>query len=103
MLDFRRRLVARLGRRFATANKVMGVLKLVFSEAFYRQDIDANPAQGIGNVKTYPQEAGTFTAEELRKLFPADSLGPWRNTREYTCFLLAATTRTRRSEVPALR
>lgn len=101
ILDFRSRVVKKNGA--PTAKKVMNVLKAVFNEAEFREEIDRNPTKGIGSIGYESKEAGTFTREELLDLFPADSLGPWRDVGEYTCFFMAASTGMRRGEILALR
>ncbi|MEX2443447.1 MAG: site-specific integrase [Alkalispirochaeta sp.] len=101
LLDFRSRLQAKFSAN--SVNKVMKTLKTVFTEALYRQDIESNPAAGIGNIKYEKSELGIFTVNELFSFFPASSLGPWKDSYDYTCFLIAATTGMRRSEILALR
>jgi len=103
LLDFRVRLMRLLPGKIRTVNKTMGVLKLIFNEGVYREDLDHNPAAGIGNVKYQVMKSGTFTLEELKVLFPADQLGPWLDLQDYTTFLLAAATGMRRGEILALR
>lgn len=100
ILDFRSRIKEKEGA--PTASKVLKVLKTVFNEADYREDIDRNPAESVGDVKYDSEEAGIFTREELFALFPEDSVGPWMDVAEYTCFFLAATTGMRRGEILAL-
>jgi integrase len=63
----------------------------------------SNPAQGIGNTKYQVPKSGILTLEELSKLFPADSLKPWKDLFDYTAFLVAAATGMRKGEVLALR
>ena len=38
----------------------------------------------------YRREAGIFTVEELHAVFPAEGLGPWADSVDFTCFMLAA-------------
>jgi integrase len=101
LLDFRGRVRESLGTN--SVNKVMKTLKTIFAEAVYRQDLEINPAAGIGNIKYEQEELGIFTVNELFSFFPADSFGPWKDIYDYTCFLIAATTGMRRSEILALR
>jgi integrase len=86
-----------------TANKALAVLKTICKEAFFREDLDRDPTSGVGNLKEIRKEPGIFTAEELRALFPAEGLGPWKGLLDKTCFLLAADTGMRRGELLALR
>lgn len=101
ILDLRSRIVEKDGA--PTAKKVLKVLKTVFNEAEYREDIDRNPVKKIGDISYISEERGIFNREELLALFPEDSLGPWRDVGEYTLFFLTATTGMRRGEVLALR
>ena len=81
----------------------MKAIKVVFSEAVYREDLPYNPALGLGNVVTNNKEAGIFSELELRALFrnPYDSL-LWQSPSDYICFLIAASTGMRSGEVLAL-
>jgi integrase len=101
VLDFRTRLLASYGTR--TVNRTIGVLKVIFKEGMFREELVRDPTIGVGNVKEHPAQVGTFTAEELRALFPEEIPGPWKGRLDYTCFLLAATTGMRRGEIYALR
>ena len=103
LLDFRIRLVKKLPGKTRTINLIMGALKVIFNEGVFREDLEHSPAAGIGNIKYQVQKSGVFTLEELKKLFPADKLGPWQDPQDYTAFLLAAATGMRRSEILALR
>ncbi len=103
LLDYRARLQAK-GVSGNTINKIMKAVKVIFSEAVYREDLPYNPALGLGNVVTNNKEAGIFSELELRALFrnPYDSL-LWRSPSDYICFLIAASTGMRSGEVLALR
>ena len=102
ILDFRDRLVGKMG--FArTVQKTMGALKTVIKEAFFREEIDRDPTQGIGNTRYVPAETGIFTEEELKRIFPAKIPGPWINVHAYAVFLTAAVTGMRRGEILALK
>ena len=101
ILLYRSRLIKKHGYS-RTVQKAMGILKTVMKEAYFREHIDRDPTVGIGKVKYKPSEVGIFTPDELIRLFPADSLGPWIDHQGYTCFMLAATTGMRRGEILAL-
>lgn len=101
VLDFRTRLLSSYSPR--TVNKTIGVLKVIFKEGIFREELERDPTLGVGEVKGERRQVGTFTAEELRALFPAEVPGPWKGRLDYTCFLLAATTGMRRGEIFALR
>lgn len=102
ILDFRAKLQNK-GVSGNTINSIMKAVKVVFSEAVYREDIPYNPATGLGAVKTGNREAGIFTEEELKALFfdPHNNL-LWQTPADYMCFLIAATTGMRSSEILAL-
>jgi integrase len=101
MLELRSRLLEKNAP--ATVNKALGVVKVIFREALYREEINRDPAAGVGKVKYRKEERGIFTVEELRRLFPERGHGPWRDVRDYTFFYLAAVTGLRRGEILALR
>jgi integrase len=101
LLDFRSRV--RAATTPSTTNKVMGVLKVILREAFYREDIESDPTAGIGQIRYQERQRDTFRAEELHALFPASGVGPWSSLLDYTCFFLTAMTGMRRGEVLALR
>ncbi len=103
LLDFRSRLSEQLGDKRTTINKTMGVVKTIFKEAFFREEIDRDPTQGIGNTKEHRREPGIFTEEEIKQLFPSRSFGPWHDIQDYACFLVAFSTGMRRGEILALR
>ena len=100
ILDFRRRLIEK-GTGARTVNMTIGILKIVFHEALFREDIDRDPTLGIGQLKYEQQEIGIFTRQEMIELF-AERPGVWRDLPAYTAFLLAAHCGLRRSEVLAL-
>jgi integrase len=103
IIAFRARLLEKLPGKIRTANKTIGVLKTIFREAVYREDLWSNPAQGIGNTKYQVNKYGVLSLEELKKLFPEDPPGPWKDLAGYTAFLLAAATGMRKGELLALR
>ncbi|MBA7675023.1 hypothetical protein ES703_83251 [subsurface metagenome] len=87
MLDLRSRLLTK--NVPATVNKALGVVKVIFREALYREEINRDPTAGVGRVKYQKQERGIFTTEELRALFPDHGHGPWWDILDYTCFYLS--------------
>ena len=102
ILDFRDRLLGKLGFT-RTVQMTMTGLKTILKEAYFREDIDRDPTQGIGNTRYVPNDTGIFTAEELKRIFPAQIPGPWVNVHAYAVFLTAAVTGMRRSEILALK
>lgn len=103
LIDFRSRLRQELGEKRNTINKVMGVVKTIFKEALYREELEKDPTSGIGNIKEERKPPDAFTLEELQLLFPTETLGHWRDVEDHTCFLVAAATGMRRGEILALR
>ena len=98
LLDFRTRM--RLTHNDSMANRTMGVLKTIFKEALFRQDIDYDPTAGIGLIKTATRTPGTFTEHELDMLFNRDN---FPNERQYILFLLASEAALRRGEILELQ
>ncbi len=102
ILDFRSRLINKKAG-MNTINKTVGLLKTIFNEALFREEINKNPTLGIGNINYETVEVGIFSEEELQNIFPENNLGPWKGKLEYTCFFLAGVTGMRRGEILALR
>ena len=102
VLDFRARLTRKLGAKVNTANKTLAVLKTILKEAVFREDLSRDPTAHVGNLKEHRKEAGYFTADELRALFPLEGLGPWSDLQTKICFLVAGSTGMRRGETLAL-
>lgn len=103
ILSFRGRLARTSPGHLTTANKVLGIIKLIFRRASFLEDVARDPTAGVGNLKETRKEAGIFAAEELKSLFPLVGLGPWRNLQEKDAFLVAASMGLRRGEILALR
>jgi len=101
ILNFRDRLLNK-GVGENTINKVIGILKTAFNEAILREQINRNPTFLIGNIQYQAKEVGIFTIEEIKEIFPIETLGPWSSLLDYTCFLLTCLTGMRRGEVLAL-
>jgi len=97
---FRQRMIAKTTPR--VVNSIVTVLKTVFRDLVKRGIIQHDPTQIIGKIQYQKRESGIFTEAEIKKLFPAEGLGPWLDLQDYTCFLLTATCGLRRSEVLAL-
>lgn len=62
IIDFRSTLT-RKKLAAETVNKIMSCLKVIFNEAFYREDILNNPVQKVGNVRSESKEIDIFTLE----------------------------------------
>ena len=103
VLAFRDRMAAAMPGRANSQNKVMGVVKIVFKEALFREDIASDPTTGVGAMAEHRKVRGDFTLEELARLFPRDGLGPWKDQRERTMFSLAAFCGMRRGEILVLK
>jgi len=87
----------------ATVNLIMGIVKTIFNEAFYREDIVINPAQGLGVSAEKRDEGGIFSPEEIGRMFFGDKIAIWKYEVAYACFFLTAFTGMRRGEVLALQ
>jgi integrase len=103
VIAFRARILEKLPGKIRTVNKTIGVLKTIFREAVYREDLRSNPAQGIGNTKYQVNKSGVLSMEELKKLSPRIRPGSGRTLNGYTAFLLGAATGMRKGELLALR
>ena len=101
VLELRSRLLSKNGSE--SVNKIIGIVKVVFREALFREEIDRDPTAGIGKMKNQQRVRGIFSVEELKKLFPKDGIGSWSDIQDYTCFYLAAVTGARRGELLVLR
>jgi integrase len=101
ILDYRERLIGSKGST-RTAQNAVSALRTILKEAYFREDIDRDPTQGIGVTTYRANEVGIFTEEELRTLFPAEPPGPWQDLYDYGVILTAATTGMRRGEILAL-
>ncbi|MGQ9616323.1 MAG: hypothetical protein ACUVWJ_07955 [Spirochaetota bacterium] len=88
---------------YTTVSKALGIVKVIFREALYLEEINRDPTARLGIMKERIKERGIFTGEELRALFPDHGFRPWRDVHDYTCFYLAAVTGLCRGEVLALR
>ena len=87
----------------ATVYKALGIVKVIFREALYREEISCNPTAGVCRIKEHRKERGILTVEELRELFPDHGNGSWRDMNDHSCFYLAAVTGLWRGEILALR
>lgn len=100
ILDLRGRVLAASG--VSMVNRTVAAVKIAYREAIYREELERNPSDGVGNIQYEAARPGAFSAAELRLLFPAEPPGPWPSLRAYACFLLAVTTGMRKGEVLAL-
>lgn len=96
-------LQARLARTLSpyTVNKTISYVKSIFSEAFFRGDIQNNPAAMVSKIKTKPKDKGIFTPAEIRELF--SSPDKWDTPLAYHVFKFAAYTGRRSGEILALQ
>jgi len=67
VVDLRARLLARSGKP-NTTGKAVEALKVVLSEAEFREEIDANPGARVTKPKAEPRKRGAFTTEEVKQL-----------------------------------
>ncbi len=103
LLAFRARLLQQLPGHYRTVNKTLAVIKTIFREAVYREDLRSSPAQGIGATRYQVRKSATLTIKELARLFPHRPPGSWRDLDGYAAFLLALATGMRKGEVLAVR
>ena len=103
VLDFRAKLVQSGELSGGSCNQIVGLLKIIFKEAVFRQDLIRDPTVGIGNIKENRKKAGTFSESELTLLFPVEGLGPWADALTFCCFFLDALTGMRAGEILALK
>lgn len=101
VLDLRTALAAAMPPR--VAQTTLSTVKVVLSEAAYRQDIDASPASAVGMIKYEPKTRGAFTCEEIRAILEACPGRMGKETRLKAFFAFLATTGTRTGEARALR
>ena len=101
ILDFRDRLLDKLGFT-RTVQMTMSGLKTILKEAYFREEIERDPTEGVGNTRYDAEDTGIFTGEELKQLFPLRIPGPWTSLLSYAVFLTAAVTGMRRGEILAL-
>lgn len=104
ILDFRNSLL-KIGVSGNMIDRTMKAVKVILSEAEYRQDIPYNPASKISKTCTNDnREAAIFTLEQIKALFAEpDKSMAWRTPTDYICFLTAACTGMRRGEILALK
>ena len=100
LVDFRNRLVDAYGAR-NFINKVLGAVKVVLSEAEYREDVDRNAGARVGNIRHDRRDRDVLSLEELRELF-RDPPGHFCDDLGWRVFRFAATTGMRSGEVRAL-
>ena len=98
-------LLALLNRKYpghpATINKISDFISSIFSEAYYREDIKNNPAMRLTDIVYQRKARGTFTPEEIRKIFQDPR--KWKSKLAYQVFLFAAYTGRRQGEIRALQ
>lgn len=89
------------GDGYNTINQTMKAVKTIFSEAYFRGDIEQDPGHKLGRLKYDEEERSPFALEEVRKLFDLEP-GVWRDAQGYLVFRTVAWTGMRCSEVLAL-
>lgn len=99
ILDFRTRLIEKLGKRRVTQS-VYSTLRVIFSELEFRQIIDRSPCHGVGQI-TYQEKSRTaFTLDQISEILQPEF---YSNRLCYEMTLCAATTGMRAGEVRALK
>ena len=97
IIDLRNTLLAKNPGKFRTINKVIKAIASILAEALFRDDITANPASKIGEIKYKQAEKGIFSAEEILKLFSHPER--WQSRLAFYVFQFAAYTGRRASEI----
>jgi integrase len=99
ILELRNRLKKKAGLN--TVNKVISTVKTILAEAYFRQDIEADPGSKIGVINYDRQEKGILSREELAWLF-AEVPGVWDDLQTCCVFNTAARTGMRCGELLGL-
>ncbi|MGA2977889.1 MAG: tyrosine-type recombinase/integrase [Spirochaetia bacterium] len=86
-----------------TTNKVLEVVKIILSEAYYREDIAANPGAGVGKLKEDRRQRDILTPEETAQLLALCPGEMKSNLLTDALVVLLATTGMRSAEARALR
>jgi integrase len=102
LLDLRERLKPILGDKVNTLNKTMNAVKTVFSEAYFREDIQTDPGSKIGALKEDRVARDILSENELRVLFQ-DPPGYWDDQLGFDFFFTLANTGMRGAELRALK
>lgn len=102
ILDFKKRVRDISGSDYS-ADHMIKTLSVIFNEAIFREEYDRNPAALVRSTLERKKEIPALPSELFFDFFPKDSLGPWENQEQRACFMLAAFTGMRRSEVLGLR
>lgn len=101
ILDLRAKIAAQFSPR--QAQRIYGAIKIIFSEAAFREDISASPAAAVGPQKIENRERGAFTREELRALLEAQPGRMATEPRVAAFVTFLATTGARAGEARGLR
>lgn len=101
VLDLMALLVKKYPEHPATINKVAKIISSIFSEAYYREDLKYNPAMRLSDIDYEKVQRGTFSNEEIRRIFQHPD--EWTNRMAYDIFLFAAYTGRRCGEVLGLQ
>jgi len=74
VLELRARLLEKSAP--ATVNKALGVVKVVFREALYREEINRDPTTGVGRVKYHKEERGVLRRRSCAGCFLTTAKAP---------------------------
>jgi integrase len=86
-----------------TVNKVLEAVKIILSEAYYREDIAANPGAGVGKLKEDRRQRDILAPEETAQLLACQPGDMGKNPLANALVALLATTGMRSAEARALR
>ena len=85
----------------ATANKMLGLLRIIMTEAAKQKIIESNPAEKVKPLIEKANARDAFTLGEAKALL--NDPDKWGNVLSYTASLLCAFTGLRAGEIRALR
>ena len=105
VLDFRDYL--RQTNTPGVVNDCMEVLRLIFNEGIFREELEYNPLSGVSRLDVKPKPKTPYTPDELRKMFPIDNedeiIRIWKTFGDFIVEYLEFNTGMRNSEVRCLK
>lgn len=88
-------------------NDCISVLKLIFNDCIFREDIDRNPMTGIGKLEEKKKEKVPFTFNDYNRMFPINNeeeiIRLWGSFSKFICEFIECNTGMRNGEVRCLK